>query len=504
MLTYTEIPADWPLLGGLQLLPLLTGLALIRLRGEPALWLALATAALQIALATALYLGFDSSLPVGVMQYAETVPLWGAFHYHTAVDGMSVLFVLLTALLGFLCVVFILLRKLHGSSVLAVMFGVQAVLISQFVTLDLLWFSLMSLLEVVLVAYLTKRWPTAHDVLPALTRFLAFMGMGLLLLLAATLLLGWNYADIHGYWSFDLYQLTDGSLQEPLDTLVFFLLFYALAIRIPLFPLHGWLPDFIQHGNVAIAPIYLLGVKVGVYGLLRFVLPITPRAVWEWHTVAVGFAVLGVFYAALLALRQQNLRSLLAFAVVSHSSILIIGLFSLHPVALQGSVLLALNTGLAVSGLLLMTGLLWQRTHTTHLSKLGGLFDTLPLVGIAFLVAGLAIVGMPGTPGFNAVHFVLEGAIEVFGAPVSIAAALGNLIAAGFLLHAFQRTFLSQTHVDHSRWDQSPLQLTEGVLAGTVILITLIAGFYDAPWLQLVVQPVGGLSDLFVEWELPQ
>jgi NADH-quinone oxidoreductase subunit M len=315
--------------------------------------------------------------------------------------------------------------------------------------------------------------------------------------------LGWHYADANGgRWSFNLYELSQLGFgkHDMVGTLVFFALFYALGIRIPLFPFHGWLPAFMLHGNVAVAPIYLLGLKVGVYGLLRFVFPILPNAVWEWHVVATAFAATGVFYAAFLAMRQQTLRELLAFAVISHTGILTIGLFSLHQMAFQGAVLLTLNFGLAITGLLLMTGMVWQRTRTTRLSKLGGLLDYIPIVGLAFLVAGLAIVGMPGTPGFDAVHFVLEGSIKSFGAVVTVAAALGNLVAAGFLLRAFQQAFLATPGGDTSRWDTSPAYPAEKLMAGIVILVTVTVGFYSAPWIALIDQPISGLAGLFTDY----
>ncbi|HPY39286.1 MAG TPA: proton-conducting transporter membrane subunit, partial [Thiolinea sp.] len=310
-MAYTEITAFWPLLSLLQLVPLIAGLLLIRIRGKNAIILALVASLIEIALALTLYLNFDSTQVAGVMQFAEYLPIWGAVQYHIAVDGMSVLFILLATLLGFLCVVFILFRRLHTSSVLAVMMLIQTTLVAQLVTMDLLWFSVCSMLEMLLVAYLTKRWPASDDVMPALIRFLQFMAVGLLLLVSGTLLIGWNYAHLKGVWSFDLYQLSLVPVPEEMQGILFFMLFYGLAVRIPLFPFHGWLPDFLRFGNVAIAPIYLLGLKLGVYGLLRFVFPLLPDAVWRWHYVAVGFATVGVFYAALLALKQQNLRSLL-------------------------------------------------------------------------------------------------------------------------------------------------------------------------------------------------
>lgn len=212
--------------------------------------------------------------------------------------------------------------------------------------------------------------------------------------------MGWSYADQHnGQRSFDLTDLVAlQDLNSTLGTLIFFAWFYGLAIRIPAFPFHGWLAEFMLHGNVTNAPMILLGVKVGIYALLRFVFPIVPEAVSEWQTAVVGFAFVGVFYAAILAIGQRTLRELLAFAVISHTGLVTIGLFTLNEEAFHGAVLLALNFGLAISALLLMTGLLWQRTRTTRLNKLGGLLDYLPMVGAAFLIAGLAIVGMPGTP----------------------------------------------------------------------------------------------------------
>lgn len=494
---YTETSHAWPLLALLQFVPWLAAVLLIRLRGNRAFIVASVASVLELALALALYMGFDHTQPFGVMQYAEQFTLWRALQYHAAVDGVSVLFVLLTAVLSLLSIIFMVFRNQHGSAMLGVMMAIQATLMNQFVTMDLLFFIVASALQILFVGYLTKRWGTTEDITPTLVRFLQFMGVGLLLMLLGMLLLGWNYAASEKVWSFDLYKLASVPVQETVAPVIFFALFYGLAVRIPLFPFHGWLPDFIKFGNIAMAPIAVLGMKVGIYGLWRFALPLTPKAAWDWHLVAVAFAVTGVFYAALLALRQQNLRSLLAYAVVSHTGIITIGLFSLNAVALKGSLLMSLNTGLAISSLLFMTGLIWQRTRTTNLHRLGMMFDYIPMVGIAFFIAGLAIVGMPGTPGFDAVHFVLEGAITSIGAPITILASLGNLIAAGFLLRSFQRVFLSEPEGDTAHWNKKPAELTEMILAGMVIFITLAVGFYDAPWLALIEKPIEGVTSLF-------
>jgi len=463
----------------------------------PAASVAIIAAIIEMALAIALYMGFDAQ--TGAMQYANQANLFGV-SYHVAVDGISVLFVLLTALLSLLSVFFIIFRDLHHTRVLAVMAFIQATLVSQFVSVDLLWFVMMSLLEVISTAYLLYRWATYIDADLMITRYLQFMGISLLLLIVGTLMLGWNYSTYHaGVWSFDLYELVNTPLDPAVATVIFFSLFYGLGIRIPLFPLHGWLPMTMQHGNVTVAPILLLGLKVGVFALFRFVLPIMPEAVKHWQNTVIAFAIIGIFYAAVLAMRQSNIRRLMAYGVISHTGILTIGLFTLTRAGFEGGTLLAINFGLAISGLMFMTGLVFHRTNTASMERLGGLFDYLPVVGIAFLVAGLAIVGMPGTPGFYAVHFVLEASIDEFGALVTIAAALGNVIAAGFLLYAFQRAFLTKPKGSTKNWDTSPARITERIMAVSMILVILGMGLFSSLWVDLFDHTLDGISILYGE-----
>jgi len=247
---------------------------------------------------------------------------------------------------------------------------------------------------------------------------------------------------------------------------------------------------------VAIAPALLLGVKVGVYGLVRFVLPLLPAAVEAWSPYVVGFAAAGVFYAALLAFQQTNLRRLMAFAVVSHTSLVIVGLFALDHVALQGALLLSVNFGLAATAMMLMTGFVYRRTRSTRLEKLGGLFDRIPMIGLTYFVAGLAIVGMPGTPGFDAAHLVLEAAIHQFGALPTVGAALGNVAAAGFLLWAFQRAFLAPAPAGRGGAVERATNM-EWFIAGVLVLVMLAAGFHMAPWLDLVETPMKALAGRF-------
>ncbi len=501
MMVMQEIPwsmqFDFPLLATLQLLPLLAMaiILLIRKRTRLLFPLALAAALLEVLLATELYRSLDHSS--SAFQFGEQLQLFGPLAYHAAVDGVSVLFVMFTALLTLLVVIYGEVRIFPPKGLfLAVVFAVEATLVAAIVSVDLLWFVLVTALQLLPVSYLLHKWSTSPAKDEAVTRFIQFMVSGLLLLSAGTLMLGWQFADAHGgQWSFDLYALASQPITAHWQTLIFFLLFYGLAVRIPIFPLHGWLPRIAEHGSVAVAPVFLIGLKSGIYGIFRFVLPLLPEAVMQWHLYVIAFAVTGVFYAALLALTQVNLRRLLAFAVISHTGILVIGLFSLSHAAFQGTMILSVTFGLATAGLLFMTGMVFRRTRTTLLRQLGGLFETVPLIGITFFVAGLSIVAMPGTPGFDAAHLILEASMHRYGALVTIAAALGNVVAAGFLLWAFQRAFLTKRPEGGREVER--VNRAEVMLALLILISLLGTGFYSEPWLELIDMSLVNLGELY-------
>ena len=501
-MTITEIhwasQSAYPILSTLQIVPVLGLFVLYGFRNSRHLInIGIALTLIEMLFVFDLYLHFDQTS--SAMQLSEQLFLLGPLSYHAAVDGMSVLFILLTGLLSVMVLGYSSIIPLDRPKHLPfTVLVIEATLMSLFTTLDLMWFTLMSFIELMLIGYMLRRWATSPDRDIALTRYLQFMLTGLLLLSIGISMLGWNYTHETGNaWTFDLLLLKDVTVNEDIRSIIFFLLFYGLAIRIPLFPLHGWLPLAAEHGTVAMAPVFLLGLKVGIYALIRFVMPLLPEAVIQWHEFIVTFAVAGVFYAAVMAMMQVNLRRLLSFAVVSHTSVLIIGLFSLNQTAFEGAILLSINFGLATSGLLFMTGFVFWRTHTMLLTKLGGLFDYIPFIGIAFLISGLSIVGMPGTPGFDAAHLILEASIHRFGALITIAAALGNVVAAGFLLWAFQRAFLSPKV---GTWNQraiKPASRSEVILAAMIILTLLTTGFYTEPWLGLIENSMHGLGELY-------
>lgn len=487
---------NWPLLATLQLVPLI-GAILVFILGE-SIWAVTAgrlVALTELLLAIFLYRQIDATN--AALQLAERPGLLG---YHAAADGVTALFILLGALIVMLMTLYGMVRGLaQPGRLMALILLSETFMMSMLLTMNLLWFACASLLELTVAGYLIGHWSTStvENRILVSRRFLQFQGVGLLLLLLGIGMVSWEQADTTGRWSFDLLDLAPTPMQARFQTAAFFLLFYGLAVRTPLFPLHGWLPDIMHRGMVSVAPSMLLGVKIGIYGMLRFVLPLTPDAVAAWQNYVVGFAMFGVFYAAVLAILQTNLRRLLSFAVVSHTSLIVIGLFSLQPFGLAGAVLLSVNFGLAVTVMLFMVGFVFRRTRSTDLVKLGGLFERVPFLAVCFLVGGLAIVGMPGTPGFDAAHLVLEASMRRFGALPTVATALGNVAAAGFLLWAFQRAFIAPRAQGASTVVLERTLPMEILVGGVAVAVLLMAGFFFETWLNLIEVATRAMAQRF-------
>lgn len=428
---------------------------------------------------------FHADLPS--FQFVEHLPLFAAFSYHLGVDGINLLFVLLTALLTLLVVLYEeIVHERPPGLFIASIFAFEAVLMGLFLSLDLLQFWVFTALELLPALFILRRWSTGHDQEHAARVYRRFMGGGLVLLLGAIVLLGWNHARMTGRWSFDYGDLTKTPISESWQTFVFVLMFYACSIRLAQFPFHAWLPIVAQHGTLATVCVFVVGLKAGIYALTRFALPLLPHGVLHWQNGVVALGVAGIFYGAVLALMQLELRRLLAFAAVSNTGMLVVGVFSLDTRGLAGTFLLSINFGVAACGMLFTTGLVYRRARTTLLPRLGAMFERMPLLGLTFLIAALSTMAMPGTPGFDAAHLLLEGAIGGHDWGIAIAVAIGNVLTAAFLLRAFQRTFLAERKEQALRIGESRLTRPEAVLASIVCLVLIGVGFYTEPWVALV------------------
>ncbi|HYE35283.1 NADH-quinone oxidoreductase subunit M [Methylocaldum sp.] len=492
--------AAFPILSTMIFLPLVAmGAAYFAQSQRQAFIIGLVGAGLELALTCYLLIAFDSN--TARLQFAEHLTLLPFLHYHLGIDGLSVLFVFVTALLSFLLMLYgeITPPRRSPGLYVASLFGFQAVLTALFLTVDLLQFWLLACLELVPASFILRRWSTASANGPATRLYLQFMLSGLLMLFLGILTLAWNHVRASDDWSFALGALLETPASPSVQSAAFVLLFYGLAVRMAQFPFHAWLPQVSQHGTLATIGVFMVGAKVGIYGLLRFVLPLVPDAVQALKPAVVVLALGGMFYGALMALMQLNLRRLLAFAAVSHTGMLVVGVFCLNSEGLAGSLLLSVNFGIAASGLLFSAGLMFRRARSALLPRLGGLFDLMPLLGITFLVSALSTMAMPGTPGFDAAHLLLEGAIEAHDWGITIAVATGNVLAAAFLLWAFQRAFLAQRKEAVLQPQKTRLTVPEATLNGVVCAVLLGVGFYTDPWLKIVNESVSELAQRFEE-----
>ncbi|MGI2325207.1 MULTISPECIES: complex I subunit 4 family protein [unclassified Methylococcus] len=495
-----EIPwseiTGFPVLSTLIGLPLVFMLAALRAEQRGLAWIiGLAGSLAELGVALFLLARFDAG--TADFQFTEHTVFLSLLNYHLGVDGISLGFVLLTALLTVLA---LLCREVgrDGPSGLyvATVLACEATAMGMFLALDLVQFWIAACLELWPVALILGRWE-GGDGTEARRVYLRFAGMGLALLGVGVFLLGLGHARATGIWSYDLAALLETPLSGTFESLVFVLLFYGFSVRLAQFPLHGWLPIVAAQGPPVTALALLVGMKVGIYGLLRFVLPLLPNAVHEWTALTLGLALAGLFYGAVLALMQLDFRRLMAFATVSQTGMLVAGVFALDLEGLSGTLLLAFDFGVAGAGLFFLAGMLRCRTGTLLLPRLGGLFESLPGPGLLFLVAASSTIAMPGTPGFDAAHLLLEGLIENRGPAAAIAVAVGNVLAAGFLLWAFQRVFLAHRR-SHRPYPERPRPgWREHTLIALLCLVLLGVGFYTAPWVHLTRQSLFRLAQVY-------
>ncbi|WP_150050831.1 complex I subunit 4 family protein [Methylomonas rhizoryzae] len=497
-IVYWPAASAFPLLSSLTLLPLVAALAVLLARPALTFRIAFGGAVANVLLSLYLLSVFDAD--AAGIHLAESWNIFG-LAYRAGVDGTNILFVPLAAIVGLLTLIYTTItRHVHDRLFVVCVLAYQGVLIGAFVALNVLQFWFWCLMELVPVVLLTLSAGTGMRRNQVIKTVLQYWLSGLAMSLAGFLLLSFGLADSGLPLSFDWLTLKHHQLAIPHETLIFILLFFGFAVRMPLFPFHAWLPPLAEHGTAASAAIFLHGLKLGIYAVIRFILPLVPGAAEEWAHFALTLGLIGIFYGAVLALMQINMRRLLSFAVISHTGMLVIGMFSFNDFALEGSILLSVAYGLATAGMLFSIGLIYERTRTSFLPRLGGLFETNSAIALLFLISALSTMVMPGTPGFDAAHLLIEGVIEEHGWLTAIAILLGNVLAAAFLLWAFQRLFI--THRRRFAQPYSSIHhpvLQERLIALTVCGLLIATGFYTTPWLKYIDQEASEIGEHYPE-----
>jgi NADH-quinone oxidoreductase subunit M len=375
------------------------------------------------------------------MQFVEQAP-WVpglGISYHLGVDGISMLLILLTTLLTAVSIL---------SSFTAITSRVKAYMVTfllletgmigVFAALDLFLFYIFWEVMLIPMYLLIGVWGGPRRVYAAV-KFILYTVAGSLLMLVAILYLYFAHHRATGAYTFDLLQLYNTVLSPQAQLWLFGAFALAFAIKVPMFPFHTWLPDAHVEAPTA-GSVILAGVllKMGVYGFLRFAIPLFPEAAMAYTPWIVGLALVGIVYGALVAMVQRDVKKLVAYSSVSHLGFVMLGLFVWNTQGMAGGILQSINHGLSTGALFLAVGMLYERRHTREISEFGGLAETLPWFAALFMIVCLSSIGLPGLNGFIGEFLVLLGAFRV--APiVSAIAATGVILAAIYLLWMYQR-----------------------------------------------------------------
>jgi NADH-quinone oxidoreductase subunit M len=423
----------------LLVLPLVAAAALWALPERMARGVTLGAALLGLAISFVVLAAFDPA-QAGFQLVAEAPWIPGLqAYYRVGVDGLAVGFLPVAQLLlaaMVMCTGTVSRARLFYALVLVLHFASLGI----FVALDALFFFLCWELTLVPLFFLAALWGLGPQRRQAATQYLLIMLAGGIPLLFAFVLLAFAHAQSAGVLSFDLRDWLTLPLPRDAQVAVFLLLFVAFAVKLPVFPLHSWLPALALEGPAGVLAL-VTGLKFGAWGLIRYAVPLAPDLVRELHWLLAGCGVAGILFGAAAALAQTNLRAMLAYSSVSHVGFVLLGIASLNLVGLQGAVLQLLNFGIVAGALGLLLGILHRETGSNDLVSLGGLARRMPLLASAFLLFGLAGMGIPGTSGFPAELLILLAIFKVHGG-AALAALVGGVMGAAYFIGSWRRAFL--------------------------------------------------------------
>ncbi len=408
---------------------------------------------------------------------APWIPSFG-ISLHLGLDGLSLLLIALTALLGLLSVAASW-REIQEHvgffhfNLLWVLAGITGV----FLALDLFLFYFFWEMMLVPMYFLIALWGHENRIRAAV-KFFLFTQLSGLLMLAAILALYFIHGQTTGVYTFDYTQLLGTSLAPQTALLLMLGFTIAFVVKLPAVPVHTWLPEAHTEaptaGSVILAGLLL---KTGAYGLLRFVVPLFPQAALNFAPIAMTLGVIGILYGALLAFGQTDLKRMVAYTSISHMGFVLVGIFAWNPLALQGVVLQIIAHGLSTGALFIIAGMLQERTHTRDIQRLGGLWATTPRLAGAALIFALASLGLPGLINFVGEFLILLGAFQA-NVPIAILATLGLIAATVYSLWLIQSVFHGEKRAS---WRLPDLSRREFAMLLVLIVAIVVIGLYPQP-----------------------
>jgi NADH-quinone oxidoreductase subunit M len=476
-------------------LPALGALLTLFLRRASAIrWTALATTTVTFVLSVGLFVGYDPSVSTALAPqlsdvWAGWLPEGFDVKYFVGIDGLSLLLVMLTTLLGPIVVLSswtYIGEKQKGYYALLLL--LQTGITGVFTSFDLFLFYIFFELTLIPMYFIIGIWGGTERIYAAV-KFVIYTLVGSLLMLVGILYLGYAAGEAvnDGVFTTDWYTLLEYNAPLAMQGWLFAVFAFSFAIKVPLFPLHTWLPDaHVQAptgGSVILAGVLL---KMGTYGLLRFCLPLFPNVAQSYAVFFAVIGIIGIIYGALVARVQDDAKSLVAYSSISHLGFVVLGLFAFTTEAMQGAVIQMINHGLSTGALFLLVGMLYERRHTRLMEDYGGLATSVPVLTTFMVISVLASAGLPGLNGFVGEFLILLGAFQstVLNSPVLVAlATTGVILAAVYLLHMVYRTFFGQL-TDEANARMPDMNAREFGLMVPLIVLMFVLGFYPNPFLQ--------------------
>jgi NADH-quinone oxidoreductase subunit M len=488
-----------PILSLIVFAPLAGVLALLFVPGDnhrAIRWVALIASLVSLAFSLAL-LGYQ--VGGAEFQFVENVawiPQFG-MSYHMGVDGLSTILVLLTTVLSVVAIYYswdpIQVRvKEYYAAMLLLMVGMLGV----FVSLDLFLFYVFWEISLIPMYLIIGIWGGPRRVY-ATVKFVIYTLIGSLLMLVAILAIAIAHGNATGNFTFDYLQLRGFGFTDTLQALAFGAFFLAFAIKVPMWPLHTWLPDAHTEAPTA-GSIILAGVllKLGGYGFLRFSVPLLPDAAKSFAPIIIALAIVAILYGALVSMVQPDLKRLVAYSSVSHMGFVMLGVFVFNVQGLQGAVFQMVSHGVTTGALFLLVGVIYERTHDRQIAHMGGLNARLPHYAAIFGLFTFASIGLPGLSGFVGEFLVLLGTFQ-FNGYVAAATAFVVILSAVYMLWMFQRVFFAVPSDWMRRFWPSlkDMSRNEWLAVAPLIILVVALGVFPGPVLHALDAPVQRIID---------
>ncbi|HEV7255638.1 MAG TPA: NADH-quinone oxidoreductase subunit M [Mesorhizobium sp.] len=484
---------DWPILSTITFLPLVGAALILFIREDSesarrniraiTLWTTIAVFILSLVL----WAGFDETNPS--FQFVERLGwLDAGISYHMGVDGISLLFVVLTAFLMPICILASWETIEHRVKAYMVAFLIlETMVIGVFCALDLVLFYVFFEAGLIPMFIIIGVWGGARRVYASFKFFLYTLA-GSVLMLLAIMAMYWNAGTT------DIPTLLAHGFPPQMQTWLWLAFFASFAVKMPMWPVHTWLPDAHVEaptaGSVILAGILL---KLGGYGFLRFSLPMFPNASEFFAPLVFALSVVAIIYTSLVALMQQDMKKLIAYSSVAHMGFVTMGIFALNNEGVQGAIFLMLSHGLVSGALFLCVGVVYDRLHTREIAAYGGLVNNMPKYAVAFMVFTMANVGLPGTSGFVGEFLTLMGAFRA-NTWVAFLATTGIVLSAAYALWLYRKVIWGALTKENlkSMFDLTP---REQAIIYPLVALVIIFGIYPSPVFDVTSASVSALLE---------